>query len=524
MVFLPRWQVFLILGLTLLACLYAAPNFYGRETRAWAETHLPSWLPSKAVTLGLDLQGGSHLLLEVDTEAAYRDRLNSLLEQIRVEMRATSLRRDELARVGDGVRLSLVDPSDRSVAREKLAKLDTGVVIKEEGDRSLVFTYDERAQRDIRSGVVNQSIEIVRRRIDETGTKEPSIQRQGENRIVVQLPGIDNPERIKSLLGKTAKLTFRFVDPDTPVTDNPSLITGGDREVLPSADKDGAYYVVSRRVMVSGENLVDAQPNFQQGLPVVAFRFDSLGSKRFGDATREGVGKLFAIVLDGKVISAPVIREPILGGSGVISGHFTAESATDLAVLLRAGALPAPINVIEERTVGPGLGADSVAAGRISAVLGFAAVALAMLLFYGFFGLFAVVALIFNLLMIFALLSIFGATLTLPGIAGIILTIGTAVDANVLIFERMKEELRFGRSAISAMDAGYSRALSAITDANITTLIAALLMFVLGSGPIRGFAVTLSIGTITSVFSAVMLTRLFIVWWFRSAKPKALPL
>jgi len=376
------------------------------------------------------------------------------------------------------------------------------------------------------NNAMQQSIEIVRRRIDETGVREPTIQRQGERRIVVQLPGINNPERMKDILGKTARLTFRLVD--VGVSPQSRDIPPGS-EVLP-ADETGPNgepvrrYVVRKRVMVSGENLTDASATFQQGQPVVAFSFDTVGARRFGQVTQENVNRPFAIVLDGKVISAPRIQEPILGGNGVITGNFTVQEAQDLALLLRAGALPAPLKILEERTVGPGLGHDSVRAGEFASVLALVAVVVFMGAAYGLFGVLADIALIANLILIMAALSALQATLTLPGIAGIVLTLGMAVDANVLIFERIREEAGNRRGPVSAVDAGYRRALTTIFDANITTLIAAVLLFYFGSGPVKGFAVTLAIGLVTSMFTAIMVTRLMVAGWIRRRRPQALPI
>ena len=375
---------------------------------------------------------------------------------------------------------------------------------------------------------VQQSIEIVRRRVDETGTREPTIQRQGDDRILVQLPGLDDPERIKRLLGKTAKMTFHLIDNRNSVEAAKAGRMPPGSRLLSSDDVDSngqsRMYLIRKRIMVSGDTLIDSQPSTdgRTNEPVVTFRFDTAGAKRFGLATSKNVGKLFAIVLDGKVISAPVIREPILGGSGQISGSFTFQSAQDLALLLRAGALPAPLTILEERSVGPGLGADSIAAGKIASILGMIAVLVFMAAAYGLFGFMADVALVVNMVLILGVLSFLQATLTLPGIAGIVLTIGMAVDANVLVFERIREEVRSGRTPISAVDTGYSRAFTTIMDANLTTLIAALLLYVFGSGPVRGFAVTLSIGIVTSMFTAIMLTRLLVVTWLRRTKPKVL--
>ena len=372
-----------------------------------------------------------------------------------------------------------------------------------------------------------QSLEIVRRRIDEVGTREPTIQRQGENRILVQVPGEKDPESIKRLLGQTARLTFHLVDLDTSVEQALAGNLPPGSELLPSDEGDrtggAGQYVVRKRVEVSGESLVDAQPTYYQNQPVVSFRFDSVGGRKFGNITRDHVGELLAIVLDGRVISAPRIDEPILGGSGIIRGSFTVQEANELAVLLRAGALPAPLEIVEERTVGPDLGADSIEAGKVASVIGFVLVVLAMGLYYGLFGVFAGIALVVNLILIIAALSVLQATLTLPGIAGIVLTMGMAVDANVLIFERIREEVRVGRPPMSAIDAGYREAMRTIIDANLTTLIAAVLLYAFGSGPVRGFAVTLGIGIITSMFTAITFTRLLMATWFRRTRPAMLP-
>jgi preprotein translocase subunit SecD len=381
----------------------------------------------------------------------------------------------------------------------------------------------ESAVRELQDAAVRQSLEIVRRRIDEVGTREPTIQRQGEDRILVQVPGEKDPESIKRLLGQTAKLTFHLVDLDTPLQQAVAGNLPPGSMLLPSDEEGQGQVVVRKRVEVSGESLIDAQPTFQQNEPVVSFRFDTAGGRKFGNVTREHVGELLAIVLDDKVISSPRIREPILGGSGVISGSFTVETANELAVLLRAGALPAPLEIVEERSVGPDLGADSIAAGEIAGVVALVLVMALMMFYYGLFGVAACIALMVNLILLLGVLSALQATLTLPGIAGIVLTIGMAVDANVLIFERIREEVRTGRSPISAIDAGYREAMRTIIDANLTTLIAAVLLYAFGSGPVRGFAVTLGIGILTSMFTAISLTRLMVVSWLRRTRPAALP-
>ncbi len=520
MVQISKWQLALVCLILLLGFAFAAPNLLPRST---AEG-LPDWLPKQQINLGLDLQGGSHVLMEVQFDEAFEEQLANLVDAVRQELRSARIGYTNLGVQGDGVTVELTDPARTEEVRSLLRDLGEGLVLSVEDETRFRLQFSEEAIAERQRNIVNQSIEIVRRRVDETGTREPTIQRQGDDRILIQLPGIGDPARIIDLIGQTAKLSFRFVDENA--------LPGGrvppTAEVLPSQETDASgqarRYVVSKRVMVSGEQLVDAQATFQEGQPVVSFTFDTAGAKRFADATRDNVGRLFAIVLDDEVISAPVIREPILGGSGVISGNFTVQEAQDLALLLRAGALPAPLTVIEQRAVGPGLGADSVRAGEIAAVVGLAVVLVFMAAAYGGFGMMANIALIVNLILILAALSGLQATLTLPGIAGIVLTLGMAVDANVLIFERMREEIRNGRGPVTAIDAGYRRALNTIIDSNLTTLIAALLLFQFGSGPVRGFAVTLAIGLVTSMFSAIMVTRLMVIFWLRRRRPQALPI
>ena len=519
---IPRWQTVLI-GLILFAGLiFAAPNLVSRQT---AEA-LPDWMPKKQINLGLDLQGGSYLLLEVETDAVIEDQLNTLVEDVRLTLRREDIGYRNLGVESGEVHFSLRDPGKADRAESALADLGQQIRANASADEPVVVRYTDQARQERLNNALQQSIEIVRRRIDETGVREPTIQRQGDKRIVVQLPGINNPERMKEILGKTARLTFRLVDQSVSPTSQ-DIPPGA--EVLPS-DATGSEgepvrrYVVRKRVMVSGENLTDAQPTFQQGQPVVSFTFNTVGARRFGQATQEHVREPFAIVLDNKVISAPVIQEPILGGNGVITGNFTTQEARDLALLLRAGALPAPLTILEERTVGPGLGADSVRAGEMASVLALMAVILFMGITYGTFGMLANVALIGNLVLILAALSGLQATLTLPGIAGIVLTLGMAVDANVLIFERIREEAGNRRGPVSAVDAGYRRALTTIFDANITTLIAAVLLYYFGSGPVKGFAVTLAIGLVTSMFTAIMVTRLMVATWLRRRRPDVLPI
>lgn len=522
MVHISRAQLFAVIVVMLAGLLFALPNLLSRATL----DQLPSWVPNQQVNLGLDLRGGSHLLLEVDVDGVFEEQLAGFVDSVRVELRRANIGYTGLGLEGNSVVFSLRDTADVDRARDVLRDYIGDATLRISDDGSGSITLSDQAMAERRISVVQQSIEIVRRRIDETGTREPTIARQGEDRILVQLPGVDDPQRVKDLLGQTARLSFHLVDED--VVPGVDSVPPGSR-LLPAQEADPSgqvrEYVVRNRVMVSGDNLVDAQATFQEGQPVVSFRFDSVGAQRFGDTTRNNVGRLFAIVLDEEVISAPVIREPILGGRGVISGSFATQEVQDLALLLRAGALPAELTVLEERSVGPGLGADSIAAGETASLLGLVLVMLFMAAAYGLFGLMAACALLLNLILILAVLSGLQATLTLPGIAGIVLTIGMAVDANVLIFERIREEVRNGRGPVSAIDIGYRQALSAIIDANVTTLIAAVLLYNFGTGPIRGFAVTLAIGLVTSMFTAIMITRLMVVGWLRAGRAKkALPI
>jgi preprotein translocase subunit SecD len=517
------WKTTIVLLVCLLGLIYAAPNLM----KADYSRDVPNFAPGKKVSLGLDLQGGSYLLLKVELDVVIEERLESITSAARQDLRKEKIGYRGLGVSGGAVRLTIRKPEDVDRARDLLKGLDpeTVVEVDDDGNASIVLT--EQADIDARSGAVQQSIEIVRRRIDETGVREPTIQRQGKDRILLQLPGVDDPERIKTLLGQTAKMTFRLVDITASLANAlAGRVPPGSQllEAVIQGPGEQSHYVIKRRVMVSGENLVDSQPTFQDGQPVVSFRFDTVGSKRFGTATSDNVGRPFAIVLDNKVISAPVIREPILGGSGVISGSFTTRTANDLALLLRAGALPAPLVVLEERTVGPGLGADSIEAGKIASIIGMVLVVGFMIVAYGLFGVFANIALFFNILLIVGALSALQATLTLPGIAGIVLTVGMAVDANVLIFERIREEVLLGRSPMSAIDAGYKRALTTIIDSNLTTLFAAIFLFSFGSGPIKGFAVTLAIGILTSMFTAIMVTRFMVVLWLRRRRPSVVPI
>lgn len=547
---IPLWKRVIIWGLCALGMLTALPNlFYDRVERhndavatiertgvetpeLAAERALwPDWLPSKLINLGLDLRGGAHLLAEVHLEDVYKARMDALWPEMR---RALAEARAEIG----GIRRLPSDPSELRIRIERpeamaraieIAKgLSTNVVslsgigqrdldITAEGDTLVIrLSEAERAATDDRT--MAQALEIIRRRVDEVGTREPTIMRQGTNRILIQVPGIGSAAELKELIGTTARLTFhpvigRTTEPDP--TPRPGTI------VLPSLDEPGVYYILDEVPVVTGEDLVDARPDFDQnGRPAVSFRFNPSGARRFGDYTAAHVGQLFAIVLDNEVISAPRINQHIPGGSGIITGNFTVESSTNLAVLLRAGALPAGMTFLEERTIGPELGQDSIEAGRIAAVIGTVGVVVFVILSYGLFGVFASIALGLNIAMLFGILSTIGATLTLPGIAGIVLTVGMAVDANVLIFERIREELRTARGPARAIELGYERAMSAIVDANITTFLTALILFFLGSGPVKGFAVTLVVGLVTSVFTAIWVTRVMVVTWFERRRPR----
>jgi len=520
------WTIGAIVAICVAGVVFSLPNLFPREQME----RMPSWLPNQQINLGLDLQGGSHLLLEVGVEAVVEERMESVADDIRRLLRPEKVKYRGVGTKGKTTSFTLVDSGQASQALGILRQLNNNPIapafeISQSGSR-IDLTLTDTEANALRQNAVQQSVEIVRRRIDEVGTREPTIQQQGADRVLVQVPGEKNPDAIKRLLGQTAKMNFHLVDLDTTV---PQALSGNipaGSVLMESADDQGpSEIVVRKRIEVSGENLVNAQPTYQQNQPVVSFTFDNVGARKFGNVTRDHVNELLAIVLDGKVISSPRINEPILGGNGVISGSFTTESANELAILLRAGALPAPLKVIEERTVGPDLGADSIAAGKWAGIIGLVAVMVFMAFYYGpIFGLAADVALAVNLVLITALLSMLQATLTLPGIAGIVLTIGMAVDANVLVFERIREEARVGKSPLAAVDTGYREAMRTIIDANVTTLIAAILLYAFGSGPVRGFAVTLGCGIVTSMFTAIMLTRLLISTWLRRSRPAMLPI
>ncbi len=533
MLYFTRWKALAIILTALVVCLCAVPNFFPEATvKGW-----PAWAQRRLV-LGLDLQGGSYLLLEVDSNYVKKEKLEQIRDDIRRTLRDAKIGYTGLAVRNDAVEVRISRESDAPTALAKLRELSQplGGLLGSSGQRSVEvtdaggglirITVPQAAITERVRQTIEQSIQIVERRVNQLGTVEPVIQRQGQDRILVQVPGLQDPSRLKELLGKTAKMEFRMVDTTVPPDQAQQGRVPPDSEVLMSSTSPKTPYVIKKQILVSGGDLTDAQPGFDQrsGEPIVSFRFNTSGSRKFAQATSENVGQPFAIVLDNEVISAPVIREPITGGSGQISGSFTVQQANDLAILLRAGALPAPLTVIEERTVGPGLGQDSIEKGELAAYVGSIMVIVFMLVTYRLFGVFANVAVAINVAMIFGVLSLLNATLTLPGIAGIVLTVGIAVDSNVLIYERIREELRGGRNAISAIDAGFRRALSTILDSNITTFIAAAVLFYIGTGPVRGFAVTLGIGIITTVFTAFTLTRLIVAWWVRWKRPQTVPI
>jgi preprotein translocase subunit SecD len=521
MIYIPRWKIYSIIAVCLAGIIFAVPSIL--------PPHLYAKLPEglqKTINLGLELRGGSHLQLEVDLKAVMKDQLLNTLDEVRA-----SLRKEQIGYAGlainqqqGNIAFSLRDPKGVDRAMKALKKIDPHLTIHitPEGKGTITLSPESIDQRNRLA--VEQSIEVVRRRIDESGTKEPLIQRQGNDRIIVQLPGVEDPGEVKRLIGQTAKMTFRMVDEEAgpiQISDKgiPRATVPPGSEILKLEEQEGkpSYIIVKKQVSISGDNLIDAQATFthDSGMPAVSLKFNATGARKFAELSGNNIGRRFAIVLDDKVISAPVFRSLIPNGEGQISGNFTTQEANDLALLLRAGALPAPLHVIEERTVGPSLGADSIRSGQLATVLAFILVAVFMAMNYSLFGVFADVALAFNLILLFGALSLLQATLTLPGIAGIALTIGMAVDANVLIYERIKEELRNGLRPLAAIEAGYARAITTIIDSNLTTLVGAAVLFEFGTGPIRGFAVTLSLGIVISLFSSISLTRLIVVMWLR---------
>lgn len=516
MVRITSWKIFLILAVCLFGVLFSLPNALDEKSRTWMKENLPSFIPTSTVNLGLDLRGGAHLLFEVDMKTLFIERVDTLVNDLRDRLRDQKIPYGRIAPLDKGVRISFKDKEDSEKIKKIIRSVDPLYIVNLTPDGNVFdISMDVPQVKTIQDQAIAQSIEIVRRRVDELGTTEPTIQRQGTDRIVVQVPGA-NSDDVKRIIGKTAKMGFHLVS-------EPGQRLAGDLK-LPFQEEPGRELAVKRRPVITGDMLETAQPTFDQnGQAVVSFRLNGSGAGKFCDVTRNNIGKPFAIVLDNEIISAPVIRDAICAGQGQISGGFDVRGANDLALLLRAGALPAPMNVVEERTVGPSLGADSVAAGKKACLVALGFVIVFSCFSYGLFGIFASIGLVINMVLILGVLSLIQATLTLPGIAGIVLTIGLAVDGNVLVFERIKEELRSGRSVLSAIDTGYTRAKTTITDSNLTSLIAALILFSFGTGPIKGFAVTMCIGVVTSYFCAMMLTRLIILSWLRWAKPATIP-
>ncbi|GGE07024.1 hypothetical protein GCM10011529_11770 [Polymorphobacter glacialis] len=525
----PQWKVWSIAATIFFGFLFAAPNFLTEQQAA----SLPSWVPSKQLSLGLDLRGGSHLMLEASTDDVRKTKLETLEETVRSELRQVpggAVAFTDMSTSGGQLSLVVTDPARIDAAVEALRKVTQpigglggarDVEVTVAGDSRIVLTETDAGVAASIDNAMAQAVEVIRKRIDELGTREPTIVRQGQNRIVVQVPGLQDPAALKALLGKTAKLEFKLVDVNADAAEVAAGRAPPGSQILPMLD--GGSIAVRRRAIINGDQLVDSQVSQDQnGSPAVSFRFDSTGGRRFAQATRDNVGKPFAIVLDGKVISAPNINEPILGGSGIISGSYTVATANELAILLRSGKLPVELKVVEERTVGPDLGADSIRAGTIAAIVAVLAVSLIMVTVYGRFGVYSVIALIVNVILILGVMSGAGFTLTLPGIAGLVLTIGAAVDANVLINERIREEQRKGRGVIPSVEVGFRDATRTIWDANSLNIIVAVIMFIFGSGPIKGFAVVLSIGIATSVFTAVTLVRLMASRWLFKARPSVL--
>lgn len=522
-----KWVVALYSLVVLIGIIIALPNFFTQKQL----DALPSWLPKRQVTLGLDLRGGSYLVLEVDAAALKKDRLRTLLDDARSKLRADRIQPQSIRVVGDAVVVTIPDADQRAKAetalRTLISQVNTSgfgtaindIDVTENDNNQIRLTLTEAGFNYRLDSALQQSLEIIRQRVDQVGVAEPSIQRVGSDRIVVQLPGLQDPAQLRQLLGSTAKMSFHMVADANPNDPPPPGVT-----IMPDSKNPAIKYPIEDQVALSGERLTDARAGFdpRTNEPIVSFRFDSLGARQFADITTKNVNRPFAIVLDGKVLSAPVIREPITGGSGQISGSFTVQDTVVLSALLRAGALPAPLTVIEERTVGPDLGGDAIKMGLMTGIIGFLLVAVFILLLYGFWGVIANVALLLHTLLTFSALSLIGATLTLPGIAGIILGIGIAVDANILINERIREETRKGLGAMAALDKGFHSAFATIVDANVTTLTATILLFLFGTGPVRGFAVTMMLGIAISMFTDVTLVRMIMAWFVRRRKLKVL--
>ena len=542
----PLWKILLILMPCLWGIYSFSPHFFYSQVEKYndlkksglVETQKPllepqlwyDWAPSDLVNLGLDLRGGAHVLVEVNLEDVYSERLQNFWPEIRKNLRA--IRNEvgsfsqEVSALNDSliITISKKEGIEKAISflNKELSSKNNILEILRFEDNKIKVSFDEQEKRKIDNQTMDQSLEIIRRRVDEAGTREPTIQKQGSRRILIQVPGLGSAEELLQLIGRTAKLTFHPVIKNSVSCEKKPVITS---IIVENFDDTNNCLELEKKFVVSGSQLTNAQPSFDQNnRPAVSFQFNPVGGRKFGEYTKNNIGNPFAIVLDKQVISAPIIQSYIPGGAGIITGNFSVDESNRLSILLRAGALPAAIQVLEQRTVGPELGADSIKSGKIAAIIAGILVLLFMIASYGLFGLFANVGLIFNIALIFSIMAYFAATLTLPGIAGIVLTIGMAVDANVLIFERIKEEIKTNKSLYRAIELGYEKALTSIIDANVTTFIAAVILFSLGSGPIKGFSVTLGIGIMTSVFTAVYLTRLLISIYFGFKKPKILNL
>ena len=544
----PWWKILIIFLPCIWGVYNVVPHFFYSQVEKYNDIHaqialgqLPEnetlitdtptwshWAPSRIVNLGLDLRGGAHVLVEVSLEEVYSERLSSYWPDIRKSLRTIRNSVGSIKQVSGGINELLIEIGAQEglleaidlVVKEARSIGVGGLEVSSKGENVIKISLGENERKKIDNQTMEQSLEIIRRRVDEAGTREPTIQRQGERRILIQVPGLGSAEELLRLIGKTARLTFHPVKNNKVSCNKKANL---ETIILPSSEDRALCLSLQKKSVVSGSELTNAQPSFDQNnRPAVSFQFNPVGGRKFGEYTKENIGNPFAIVLDSEVISAPVIQSHIPGGAGIITGSFTVDESNRLAILLRAGALPASIRVLEQRTVGPELGADSIKSGKIAAIIAGSLILLFMALTYGLFGLFANIGLIINIALIFSIMATMSATLTLPGIAGIVLTIGMAVDANVLIFERIKEELQVNKSIFRAIELGYEKALTSIIDANVTTFIAAIILFTLGSGPIRGFSVTLGIGIITSVFTAVFLTRLIVSLYIGFARPKEL--
>jgi protein-export membrane protein SecD len=529
-----RGTIVAIFATCLASVVLSIPSFFSRETvESW-----PNWMPKRQMSLGLDLRGGAHLLLSMDVNEVRKDWLENVRDDARQRIRNAKIGFTGIGVQGNAVQVRVAKPEEADAAvkelRGMIQQLGSALlgtigndldVQKGEGGLITIQPTEAGMQQRI-SNAISAAIETVRRRVDSMGTAEASVVRQGRDRILVQFPGLQDTRQLKALIGETAKLSFHEEHPSMTGEEAKATRPPPGYKIYPTAERDGLLYLLRETPVVRGDQLVDAQPGFDQRTnePIISFRFNQLGARAFGNFTKDNVGRPFAIVLDDKVLSSPVIREPILGGSGQISGSFTIESANNLAIQLRSGALPAKLTIVEERTVGPSLGADSIEAGKIATLIGFLGVTVFITAGYGLFGLFAIIALAVNILLIIAAMSLLQATLTLPGIAGIVLTMGMSVDANVLINERIRDELRIGKTPIAALATGFERAYGTIFDTNMTGLLAALILIWFGSGPVRGFGVTLAIGIIASAFTATTVTRYLVASWLRMTRPKAIPI